>query len=285
MILLLNSISWVFGHLPLRIVHLLGAGIGFLAWVFNFRKQEITERICECLDVDSREAKGIQRRMYRNLGLTVAEFFRTPYMSESELKGLLTFKNSERLPEDHKFIALVAHTGNWELPAAATQLYGLGNLNIVVKALKPESLNTWIYNVRSRWGTRVHDRNGASRKLIKVLKTGEPLAFILDQNAKHNWGVFVDFFGKPACTSDGLAQLAAISGYEIRSVFCHRDSKTRKLIVEVGDQIKGPVDRSPEEIERVTAECTQKIEDFVRKYPDQWIWMHRRWRTKQIADE
>lgn len=280
MTLLLNSLSWIFGSLPLRVVHFLGAGIGGLAWLFNFRKKEINQRIVDCLGVSLAEAKRIQHGMYRNLGLTVAEFLRMPHMSEAEALSLVSYRGAEKLPLDQKYITLVAHTGNWELMAAATPLTGHGNLNIVVKSLKPEKLNDWVCKVRTQWGNRVHDRRGSSRELLRVLKTGEPLGFILDQNTKNNWGVFVDFFGKPACTSDGLAQLAAISGYEIHPVFCRRDAKTRKLIVEVGEQIPGPVDRSPEEILRVTALCTKEIEAFIRQYPDQWIWMHRRWRTQ-----
>jgi KDO2-lipid IV(A) lauroyltransferase len=114
-----------------------------------------------------------------------------------------------------------------------------------------------------------------------VVKKNEPLGFMLDQNMKKNWGVFVDFFGKPASTSDGLAQLSAMSGYHIHPILCRRDPQTRKLIAEVGEQIPGPKDRSDEEILRVTAECTHKIEEFIRSYPDQWIWMHRRWKTQQ----
>lgn len=281
MTFLLNSLSWVFGHVPLRVAHALGSGVGFLAGLFNFRRGEITQRIVDCLGVDAPAAKRIQRGMYRNLGLTVAEFLRMPYMREEEVRSMISFENTEVIPDDRKYIALVAHTGNWELLAAVTPLFGYGNLNIVVKSLKPEKLDQWVCRGRTRWGTRVHNRRGASRELLRVLKTGEPLGFILDQNAKNNWGVFVDFFGKEACTTDGLAQLAAISGYEIHPVFCRRDLKTRKLVVEVGEQLDGPKDRSPEEIHRVTAACTACIEAFIRKHPEQWIWMHRRWRTQR----
>jgi KDO2-lipid IV(A) lauroyltransferase len=169
------------------------------------------------------------------------------------------------------------------MAASATPILGI-ELHIVVKSLKPESLNRWITDTRSRWGTRVHDRRGSVRNLIEALKEGNPIGFIIDQNAKRNWGVFVDFFGRPACTTDGLAQLAAIGGKPIFPVFCRRDPVTRSLIAEIGEEIVGPSDRSPEEIERVTAECTRKLEDFIRKYPDQWIWMHRRWRTRPEAE-
>lgn len=254
-----------------------------MVWALSSRKAETNQRIMACLGVEVKTAKAIQRRMYKNLGYTVAEFFRIPHMSEREVKNQITPLHPERLPASGKYIALVTHTGNWELIAACTSLFGFGNTHVLVKSLKPARFNEWILKVRTHWGTHIHDRRGATRELLRILKTEEPLAFILDQNTKHNWGVYVDFFGKPACTSDGLAQLAAISGYEIHPVFCRRDMKTRKLIVEIGEQIPGPIDRSPEQIQQVTALCTKKIEDFIRQYPDQWIWMHRRWRTQPPA--
>ncbi|WFB37923.1 lysophospholipid acyltransferase family protein [Kiritimatiellota bacterium B12222] len=258
-----------------------GKAIGFMAWLVNSRKQEILERIESCLEVDTPTAKGIQKRMYLNLGVTVAEFLRMPHMKDQEVRDLISYQNAELVPEDRKFIALVAHTGNWEILAATTPFFGYGNMNVVVKSLKPEKFNEWLCKVRSRWGTKYHDRHGSSRSLLRVLKTKEPLGFVLDQNTKVNMGIFVNFFGKPACTSDGLAQLAAISGYTILPVFCRRDTQTLKLIVEVGEAIRGPEDRSESEILRVTQECTDKLETFIRKYPDQWIWMHRRWRTQK----
>ncbi|MEX2606694.1 MAG: hypothetical protein WD708_05050 [Kiritimatiellia bacterium] len=278
---LLNSLSWIFGHIPLRLAHALGAGIGFKAWLFSRRKGEIRARIVECLGVDEGEANRIMRRMYRNLGYTVSEFFRMPWLSEEEVRRQLVFQGTERLPErETGFIALVAHSGNWELSAAAAPLYGLGHFHLVVKALKPKVLNSWVNNIRSHWGNHIHDRRGSSRDLLKVVKAHEPLVFVLDQNMKRNRGIFVDFFGKPACTTDGLAQLAAISGYPIFPVFCRRKWEDRTLVVEVGEEITGPKDRSPEEIHRVTAACTQAIEAFIREHPEQWIWMHRRWRTQ-----
>lgn len=285
MIWLLNSLSWIFGHLPLRTVHAVGGAIGFFAWLFSTRKKEINQRLCDSLGVSAEEAKKVLRRMYRNLGFTVAEFLRIPHMSDEVALDLISYQNLERLPADHRYIALVAHTGNWELMAALTSRIGQGKMNVVVKMLKPAGLNEFVTTVRTHWGTRVHDKRGSSRNLLRVVKENEPLGFMLDQNMKTNWGVFVNFFGKQACTSDGLAQLAAISGYEIYPILCRRDPTSRKLIAEVGEQIPSPKDRSDAEILRVTAECTSKIEDFIRKYPDQWIWMHRRWRTQKSSGE
>lgn len=280
---LLNSLSWVFGRLPLRTAQNLGAGIGFIAYVCSRRKQEVDFRISESLGVESSEARKIQKRMYRNLGFTVAEFLRMPHMKKEEVQELIEYHGREKIPEDEGFIALVAHTGNWELMAAATAFLDPPmHLNLLVKPIKPQSLNDWITRTRSCWGNTIHNRDGASRNVVKLLKRGENLGFILDQNARRHWGIFVDFFGKPACTYAALGQLAALTGRPIFPVLCRRDPETRKLIITVGEEVPGPKDRSEEELRRVTQTCTRRLEDFIRAYPDQWIWMHRRWKTRPL---
>ncbi len=280
MTLLLNSISWLLGRLPLRGALALGRGLGYLAALFGKRRQEIIGRIADCLEVDMPEAARIRRRMYRNLGMTAVEFLRQPHMTEAEVREHIQFEGLEHVPPlGTPALALVTHTGNWELLAAASPLFYPNPLHVVVKALKPESLNTWVTQTRSRWGTAIHDRRGSARDLLKILNSGEILAFILDQNAKRNWGVFVDFFGKPACTSDGLSQLAAMKGLNTYPVFCRR-LPDNSLQVTVRPPLPPPPSREPEAILEHTRLCTGEIEGFIRQYPDQWIWMHRRWRTQ-----
>ena len=283
---LLNSLSWVFGKLPLRGAQNLGAVIGWIAFTFSTRKSEVDLRISEALEVDVSEGRKIQKRMYRNLGFTVAEFLRIPYMSGQEVTDLIRYEGLELLPPNGQgFIALVGHTANWELMAAGAAFIDPPvHLNLLVKPIKPTSLNDWINQTRAHWGNTIHDRRGASKAVLKVLKRGENLAFVLDQNARRHWGIFVDFFGKPACTYSALAQLAALSGRPIFPITCSRDPETRRLTVTIGEEVPGPVDRSADEIHRVTQECTSRLEDFIREHPDQWIWMHRRWKTKQLSE-
>lgn len=269
------------GWLPLGAVRSVGYGLGRILGFFSRRKREIRERIIHCLGVEPAEADRIRRRMYGNLGITVLETLRLSRTREEELLWEIRYEGVEKLEAcDHAYIAAVAHTGNWEWMAAAATVKLGAEMNVVVKALKPESLNRWITDCRSKFGTRVHDRRGASRTLIRVLKQGKPLGFMIDQNAKRNGGIFVDFFGTPACTTDGLASLAAIGDKPVFPVLCRRDPGTRSLVVEIGEEIPRPRDRSAEEIERVTRAATEALEDFIRRYPDQWIWMHRRWRTR-----
>lgn len=276
----LNSLSWILGRLPLRGALALGRGFGIFMALLGRRRREVIERISDCLGVEKPEACKIRKRMYQNLGMTAVEFLRQPHMREEEVKQHIQFRGLEHVPpEGTPALALVAHTGNWELLAAASPLFYPNPLHVVVKALKPESLNTWITACRSRWGTEIHDRRGSARDLIKILNRGDILAFILDQNAKRNWGVFVNFFGKPACTSDGLSQLAAMKSLPTYPVFCRR-LPDYSLEVSISPPLPPPADRSPEAIKAHTQKCTLEIERFIRQYPEQWIWMHRRWKTK-----
>lgn len=269
------------GHLPLKGVRCLGSSLGSLIALCSGRKKEVIERIQHCLDVEESEARSIYKRMYRNLGMTALETLRLPHMSDDERDEVIEYIGADKINGiEGSYLAAVGHTGNWEwLAAAGTPKLGR-TLNIVVKSLKPESLNTWITDTRSVWGTKVHDRRGSVRDLLKVLKSNDPIGFIIDQNAKRNWGIFVDFFGQPACTTDGLAQLSAISKCPVYPVFCRREQGTHRIIVEVHDPLPAPADRSEASIHELTQAVTKRLEDFIRQYPDQWIWMHRRWKTK-----
>lgn len=285
MTFILNSLSWLLSRLPLRGALALGRGLGGLAGGFGRRKHEVLDRISDCLGVDRNEAAVIRKNMYKNLGMTAVEFLRQPRMSEEEVKHHIRFEGLEHAPPAGSgALALVSHTGNWELLAAASPLFYPNPLHVVVKALKPVTLNTWVTRTRSRWGTTIHDRRGSARDLLRVLNAGGLLAFILDQNAKRNWGVFVDFFGKPACTSDGLSQLAAMKNLATYPVFCRR-LPDHSLVVTLQPPLPPPPSREPEDIRAHTQACTRLIEDFVRRHPDQWIWMHRRWRTQPEVSE
>lgn len=281
---LLNALSWIIGLLPLRGALAFGRALGLLLALCARRKREVVQRIQTCLGVSNAEASQIRTRMYKNLGMTIVEFLRMPHMTESEVRRHLRFEGLEHIPsQGTPALALVAHTGNWELMAAACGLFVDTPLHIVVKALKPDSLNAWVTRVRSRWGTTVHDRRGSARNLLKVLQQGHVLGFILDQNAKRNWGVFVEFFGMNACTSDGLSQFAVKKSVPAYPVFCFRNPD-HSLSVTVGKAIPPPKSADPEQILAHTQHCTRIIEDFIRLHPDQWIWMHRRWRTQPLPD-
>jgi len=174
-------------------------------------------------------------------------------------------------------LVLTAHVGNFELLAMAAALKGVP-LTIVAKTLKPEWLNRWWFDTRSAFGVRTLPSRNSYRKCLDVLGSNGVLAFVLDQNMNKYRGIFVDFFGRPACTSPGLALLSARSGASVLPVFTLRGGDGRHRIRFL--DLIPPPGKSKEAIKNATQHYTGIIEDFIRTHPEQWIWLHRRWRTQ-----
>ncbi|HLB25859.1 MAG TPA: lysophospholipid acyltransferase family protein, partial [Nitrospirota bacterium] len=155
-------------------------------------------------------------------------------------------------------------------------------LGIVARPLDNPYLEEFVSRVRTRYGNAVINKTGGMKDVLRTLSSGGTVGILLDQSVKREEGTFVDFFGRPACTNKGLALLAARTKAPVVPVFARRLGPDRHEIV-VGDEI--PLietgDRDAD-ISANTQAYTKAIEDFVRRYPDQWFWMHRRWKTKRI---
>ncbi|MFH0909008.1 MAG: lysophospholipid acyltransferase family protein [bacterium] len=256
-------------------------GVLFGAIVRRQRVQAITE-LTRCFPEKSpAEIRAMTRRMFENLGMNQVELFRWIGGRVEEIEALVTMKGKEHL--DRAFlrgkgvIGLVAHIGNWDLMG----LWGAKRfpLTTISKDLKNRGLNDFWMEVRRTSSLGIVPAHNSYRACLGVLKRNECLGFILDQNMIRREGIFVDFFGKPACTTPGMAVLAAHAGAPVVPVFMVRLDDGRHEI-HVLPALEPPADRKPESVAKATQAYTKIIEDFVRHYPEQWIWMHRRWRTK-----
>jgi KDO2-lipid IV(A) lauroyltransferase len=178
-------------------------------------------------------------------------------------------------------IFLTAHLGNWELMAAVCGMLGY-RLFPVARPLDNPWLNRLIDRIRGRHGGMVVSKKAESAPtdLLNALRRGDLVGILLDQNAR---GIFVDFFSRPASTSTGLALIARRSGAPVVPAFIVREASDRHRIL-----IQPPVDmaRSRDlgaDVTVNTARCTAVIERMVRAYPEQWLWLHRRWKTQPAA--
>lgn len=275
--------------MPLKFVLWKGRLQGrFLYHVLRSRRAYMVETLQRCLGVDTAEAKRILRGMFENIGMSIHEFFRLPHMSRKELGDSMTIIGQEHwdaynraLPNGCGGILVVGHTGSWEY---GLQVGGAAigkDLSLIVKNLKPPSFDEWVNETRESHGMNVYERSVSAKPALKDQKAGRCIVFVLDQNTKRSAGIFVDFFGRPACTSDGAAILSAISKVPLIFLGCSRDpSDPSRSVIEVSPPRRAPADRSPEEIHRATQEITNDMESFIRRNPTQWIWMHRRWKTR-----
>lgn len=287
---LLRLLAWFAAILPLGVALAVGRAWGFLLGrILRLRRAEMLERLAWALPGTSPGGRErVVNRMYANHAMTVVESLRMAVVPTSVLRplvednGVLEAMRRE-LGHGRGLLVVCAHLGNWEMLAAATSASGL-DLGIVVKDLKPAALNDFVTGLRVRHGTRVFPRKGSMRSAIRHVRDGGILGFMMDQNTKRQDGVFVDFLGRAACTTPGLAQFAVLTGAPTLPVFIVRQPGGRHRMIH-GGVFAPPADLSEPEVLAYTQKTQDAVASAVRAHPDQWIWMHRRWRTQPLPDE
>jgi KDO2-lipid IV(A) lauroyltransferase len=178
-------------------------------------------------------------------------------------------------------LILSGHVGNWELFGFKARRMGYP-VHVIVKEIKGRAVDDMTVRLRERFDIGLIPRQNSYRSCVRALRDNAMIAFMLDQNMIRDEGVFVDFFDRPACTSAGLAHLSALSGIPVVPVFCFREADGSHRF-RAYPAIDPPAGRDEETIREATQAYTRRIEDAIREHPDQWIWIHRRWRTRPLA--
>jgi len=278
----------VLSLLPDFVLYQLGVAGGWLGYLLDSRHIRIGLRNLALAFPDKRakERRRILRASYLNLGLSAAEYIRLGGFFYRRLRWRVKYsrfeywaKMNRRYPGKGAVI-LTAHFGNFELLPAAHALHGypITLVHHTQRFLAGDALMTY---VRERAGIKVIRKHAAARAVLKSLNQGELVGIPFDQNAKRSEAVFVPFFGEPAATSGGLARLVAIAEVPVVPVFLLRERNRRRHRIEILDEI--PIQRTDDsraDIEENTRRFTRAIEDFVRRHPTQFLWTHRRYRTR-----
>jgi len=230
------------------------------------------------------ELFGIVRGVYRNLGTVAAEFFDIPRMTRDNIGQWVEAEGLENcfkaLEKGRGVLLFGAHFGNWELEAVAASLM-IKPFTVIYRTLDSALLDRLVFTVRSATGNVPLAKEHAMRTMLRTLKQNGMLGILIDQNVDWYEGVFVDFFGRPACTTDGLALLAlhteapVLPGYMVRL-----PGGRYRLVIGPEVEIVRTGDKTADVLVN-TRRFTQVIEETVRRYPDQWLWIHQRWKTKR----
>ncbi len=276
---LLKLIAW----LPLPIIHGFGCFVGFVFGhvVRHHRADAFLALERSFPKLSPGECKRIINTMYRLQGINMGEMIWYSMRGIEaigqaiEMEGVENFERAQARGKG--VIVLTAHIGNYELMPMITASKGI-KLSVIVKRIKNETINQVIEKLRTHEGLTFLSTKHAYRDCLKALRRNEAVGMIIDQNMTRKEGVFVDFFGKPACTSPGLAFMAAQSKAPVVPAFIHRKADGG-FVFKVHPLMEPPEDRSPESTHAATQLYTKTIEDAIRETPEQWIWMHRRWRT------
>jgi KDO2-lipid IV(A) lauroyltransferase len=230
------------------------------------------------------EQRNIVRQVFANLGRLLGEFSQFPKVNRQNIAELVEYdglENYTRASERGRgVLMLTGHTGAWELCAFAHGAYG-NPLSFLVRPLDNPLLDRLVSSYRELSGNRTIDKNKAVKPVLETLRKGQDVGLLIDVNTLPDQGVFVDFFGTPACSTTGLAVFALRSDAPVVPGFLRWDARLRKHVLRFEPEI--PLIRTgdfKEEIRLNTARFTKVIEDYARRYPDQWLWVHKRWHTR-----
>ncbi|MGC1903325.1 MAG: lysophospholipid acyltransferase family protein [Candidatus Acidiferrum sp.] len=224
------------------------------------------------------------RGMVRNLGWMAAEFARLPRYTKENIDRVVVLDGHENFLEGQRrgkgVLYLTGHIGAWELSSFAHALYGFP-LHFVARPLDNGRIDALVNRYRSLSGNRPVFKNESARTLLRVLRDAGTVGILADQNTMPEEGAFVAFFGMPACTTTGLARLALHSEAAVVPGYAYWDSSIGKYRL----RFEPPVELiRTGDAERDVVANTQKfaevIEEIIRKYPDQWVWVHARWKTR-----
>lgn len=229
------------------------------------------------------DRRRICRASFQHLGLMLVELCAALTEPPERTLARITVEGLEHLKQPMKThgraLVLTAHLGNWELLAFAQRLVGVPAA-VVVRPLDAPWLDAVADRLRRLAGLELVDKRGALRPVLSALRRGRLVALLLDQNASRHEGVFVSFFGRPASTSKSLAVLAVRTRTPVVPMFVYRTEMGQHRLVIHPPLSVDAADDSGRAVTELTQRCTAAVEAAIRVAPDQWLWIHDRWRTR-----
>jgi Kdo2-lipid IVA lauroyltransferase/acyltransferase len=276
----------ILGILPRPVARAAGIGLAWAVYLLHVRLRQVGMRNLAMAFPEKSEAERarILRGEFASLGRQLAEVCHFPQYTRENVEQVVVYDGLENYEQAHArgkgVLFLTAHFGGWELSAFSHSLHGHW-MHVVVRAMDNVYLDRLIRQYRTMHGNQIVEKDDFVRGLLAAMKAGEVVGILMDTNMTPPQGIFVDFFGIPACTASGLARIALRADAAVVPTFTIWDAKLKKyrlrfdpavVLVRTGDL--------EADIQANTQNFTSIIEDYVRKYPEQWLWVHRRWKTR-----
>jgi KDO2-lipid IV(A) lauroyltransferase len=233
-------------------------------------------------ELDRAKRESIVDGTFRSIGRLLLAVARFPSLNASNLNTWIGYEGLEHYMAAKQagrgVLVATAHLGNWELSAFAHAVM-TEPMNVMVRPLDNRLIDGLVEERRTLSGNRLIFKRDAARAVLKALRNNEPVGVLIDQNTSENEGVFVEFFGKPACAGSGFVKLAYRSQAAVVPGFALWDHEKRRYVLRFFPAIELTGDERAD---------TQRIHAFlertIRLYPDQWMWIHRRWKTRPPGD-
>jgi KDO2-lipid IV(A) lauroyltransferase len=285
-----RSILTGLGLLPRPLAVSLGLGLGRIAYTLGGRLRRTGARNLRLAfpELSEKERARILRGCFANLGRLLGEFSRLSRATPESLHRIIECEGLENLEAARAagrgVILFTGHLGAWELSSFALSAFGYP-MSFLARRIDNPKVEKIIEQTRTRFGNRSIDKRSAARPLLRTLRAGGTVGILVDLNTHPHEAIFVDFFGIPASTTSGLATLALRTGAAVLPVFIPWDEERRRFVLRVDPPLS--IERTGDEAEdvtRLTSLFTSVIEGYVRRFPGQWLWIHRRWNTRPAGE-
>lgn len=282
-----KSVLSTLGHLPAPAAMALGRTMGKLAYFLagNLRKTGMTNLRLAFPEKTDEQREQLLRECFANLGRQLGFFSQFSTRSQAELQKLTEPHGLENLEAakahmNSGLILFTAHLGAWELTSFGPSLFGY-SFNFLVRRIDNPRIEDLVDRVRTRFGNKTIDKLSAARAMVKILRSKGILGLLPDLNTLDAEAIFVDFFGVPAATNFIMAKLALRTQSPIIPIFAPWSEEKQKYLLLIGPPVSiEQTGDEDEDVRRLTTKLSQHIENEIRRYPGQWLWIHKRWKTR-----
>lgn len=279
------------GSLPRGMARSVGAAIGEIAYhgFARLRRVGLCNLQLAFPEIVPERREQILKEVYRNLGYQLAEFCQMPHYSPEQASRLIRYEGLENYlharDRGKGVLVLTGHLGAWELSSFYHSLMGYP-MGMVIRRLDNPLVDRFVNRIRCLHGNRVLHKDDFARGLLAAMRGGETVGILMDTNMTPPQGVFVPFFGVQACAASGMARVAAKTGAAVVPGFLLWERSEQRYVLHFGEELQVECRGEAEaDALRNTAAFTAVIEDYIRRYPEQWLWMHRRWKTRPAGEE
>ncbi len=279
------------GALPRGLARAVGAGLGALFWHLHGRLRRVgLQNLRRALpEMTEAQRAAVLRGVYRSLGWQLAEFCKMPRYTHAQASRFIRYDGLDHYlaarDRGRGVLVLTGHLGAWELSSFYHSLVG-HPMSLVIRRLDNPLVDDFVNRIRCLHGNRVIHKDDFARGLLTAMHQGHTVGILMDTNMTPPQGVFVPFFGTPACTATALARVALKTGAAVLPGFLLWEASEQRYVLRFGQPLTLIHTGDHEhDILANTALFTRTIEHYVRRYPDQWLWVHRRWKTRPPGEE
>jgi KDO2-lipid IV(A) lauroyltransferase len=287
---LVVGVARTLGWMPRGMARLLAGGIAWTVYRLLGRLRRVGERNLEMAlpQLSSAERRAVLRGVYQNLGWQLVEFCRMPDYTAKNVEGWIRTEGLEHYlaarDRGKGVLVLTGHLGAWELSSFYHSLMGYP-MGMVIRRLDNRLLDEFVNGIRCMHGNSILHKDDFARGLMTAMRKGETVGILMDTNMTPPQGVFARFFGMEACTASGLAHVALKTDAAVLPGFMVWEPGEKRYVLHFGPPLGfARTGQAKDDVLAATQQCNDVLESWIRRYPNQWLWIHRRWKTRPAGE-